>query len=471
MQTLPTPFPRSATREPRLHALDARARSAAPGVVGQVGMGRVLQAAMLVLLTGNIGRIPVFSTGVREAPILINDMAMAAVLALGGIAMLQRRVVEADRIVAAALAFVALAAFSAVLAVPRHGLSGFELAISLAYLARWVFYFGIYVVVINTISRADVPRILRAFDWSVLAFAAFGIVQSAFLPNFAQRIYPDARLYLDWDPQGHRLVSTFLDPNFAGAFILFGLVLHLARIISGAPAARWKPILLFAALILTASRSSLLALFFAGLVLVAIAGISRRMLRFGALVAVLGLLALPQIIQFALTFNKLQIDASALARVVMWGRALTIFADHWILGIGYNTWGFVQARYGWEAAGVGSYGVEGGLFFIAVTTGVVGFAIYLAMMLRVGRNARALWRSALATAEERALGMAVAAMLVAIVIHSLFTNSLLLTFLMELMWIMWGLTFVAFRAVTAGEVAGAPRPSITARIAQLSVKR
>ena len=57
-------------------------------------------------------------------------------------------------------------------------------------------------------------------DGEPLAFAGFGIVQSAFLPNFAQRIYPDARLYLDWDPQGHRLVSTFLDPNFAGAFIL-----------------------------------------------------------------------------------------------------------------------------------------------------------------------------------------------------------------------------------------------------------
>lgn len=436
-------------------------------------MVRALQVALLALLTGQIGRIPVFSTGVREAPILINDLVVAAMLALGGIAMLQRRVVEADRVVAAALAFVALAAFSAILAVPRHGLDGVELAISLAYLARWVFYFCVYLVVINTVVRADVPRVLAAFDWAVLAFSAFGIVQSAFLPNFAQRIYPDARLYLDWDPQGHRLVSTFLDPNFAGAFILFGLVLQLSRIICGVPVARWKPVLLFTALILTASRSSLLAFLFAGMVLVTIAGISRRMLRFGALVAMLGLLALPQIIQFAQTFNKLQLDASALARVVMWGRALTIFSDHWTLGIGYNTWGFVQARYGWEAAGVGSYGVEGGLFFIAVTTGVIGFAIYLTMMLRVGRNARTVWRSAIATAEERALGMTVAAMLVSIVIHSLFTNSLLLPFLMELMWILWGLTFVVARAIAdAAELPSTLSPVVArARIAQLSVGR
>ena len=57
-------------------------------------------------------------------------------------------------------------------------------------------------------------------------------------------------------------------------------------------------------------------------------GVSRRVVRVGALLFLATLPAVPALLEFARTYNKLAIDASALTRVVSWLRALRIVADH-----------------------------------------------------------------------------------------------------------------------------------------------
>jgi len=401
----------------------------------------LLRVALALLLVANLGRIPAFSTGDRTAPILVNDLVVGVLIMSAAIVMVRRRSMVLDRAAWFALAFAALGGISAVLSVPRFGLSAFELAASLAYLARWLFYFAVYVIVVNFVRRDDVESVWGALEPTILVFAAFGVLQSAFLPGFAQIVYPESRLIEDWDPQGHRLVSTFLDPNLAGAFIDIGLIVLLARQATGSRVAGWKLLLLLTALVLTASRSSVLGFVVGVGAIVLLRGLSKRMLRLTLLGAALSLIALPKVLAYARLYNKLTIDESALMRVTSWLNGLRVLSDHPIIGVGINTWGYVQERYGGLRAHAATYAIDGGLLFVAVMTGFVGLALYLAMLWSIFRRARRVARDESAPAGHRGLAIGAAAVIPAIVTHSLFANSMFFPYLMEALWVVWGLVY------------------------------
>lgn len=441
------------------HALAAVAAPArAPKIVG-VRVVRVLQLAIALLIVANLAIIPVFSMGSKDAPIFFNDFLIGTLFVAGALAALRARRLVLDPPALAALGFAAVGALSTALAIPRFGLTGFEFLVSIAYLLRWLVYFAVYLVVINFVRHAEVERLWRTFEGMVLVFAGFGILQSFFLPGFAQIVYPESAIGLDWDHQGRRLVSTFLDPNFAGALILMPLLVLLARLSYGAPVARWKLLLLFAALVLTVSRSSFVALVAAGGVILLARGLQKRLLKFGGLLLLLMVPALPLFVEFAASFNKFTVDPSAMTRVISWLLALEIVADNPILGIGFNTFGFVRELYGASAAGRASFTLDGGLLFIAVMTGLVGVLLYSAMLLLLLRRCQLIWRDIEAPPEVRGMGLGVAAATVALVVHSIFLNSLLFPFLMEPLWLLWGLTFALRQpAERHSAPAAPPRP-------------
>ncbi len=441
---------------PRFTADPWRARA-------QLRLVGVLRGALLVLLAGNLVRLPALTSGAREAPVSLNDLAVLTALACGAFAMLRARRLLLDGVARWALLFACVGGLSAVLAIPRFGLTPTEVLFSLAYLARWLLYFCIYVVAINGLRRGDAVPLAGAIEWVVMIFAAFGIVQSIFLPGFAQLVYPDAALFVDWDPQGRRLVSTFLDPNFAGAFIVMGFVLALARLSCGARGVAPRLWLFVVALVFTASRSSMLAAA-AGAVTVAIGvGVSRKVIRLSLAFGVLALLASPALLSFASTYGKLGIDASALQRVVAWARAIQVIGDNPIIGVGFNTYGFVQRAYGGVEASRAafSYSLDGGLLFIAVMTGLVGVALYVGMLRRMARSARRVWRSPAALPAERALAIGAVAATIALVVHSAFVNSLLHPFLMEPLWLLWAAVAVLARGIVSARAA-APSTAPTA---------
>jgi O-antigen ligase len=398
----------------------------------------VIRAALFLLIVGNLGRVPIAGVGTDGAPILFNDVVVLGVLAAGLLAGIRAGAWRIDAPGLLALAFAGVGGASAILAVPRFGLSGMELAYSLAYLARWLTYFGIYLVAINVLRKADVASVWGALEAMILVFAVFGIIQSLFIPGFAQVVQPEA----GWDLQGRRLVSTFLDPNMAGGLIVIGLLVVAARTSAGAAVSPWKPVVLVTALVFTLSRGSLVAFVVGGVVILAARGLSRRLLRMVAVVAVLSLPFVPALLDFARTFNKFDVGASALDKLPLYLRAIAVFADHPVVGVGFNTYGFVQRSYGWEARGVLRFGTDGGLLFIAVMTGLVGLALYIAMMGLVVLRCRRIWRDQARNAEDRGLAIGVAAATAAIVVHSIFANSLLLPLIMEPLWVLWALTLV-----------------------------
>ncbi len=425
----------------------------------------VLRAALFLLVVGNIGRIPIADSAGKQAPFLVNDFVVLAILVIAGVEAMRRREFNLDWPAGLGVLFAIVGAVAAVLAVPHFGLSGFELAFSLAYLFRWGAYFGLYVAAINLLVRSDVRGLIAAFDASVLIFAIFGIIQAAFLPGFAQLVYPESVLYADWDPQGHRLVSTFLDPNYAGALLTIGLLLYAGRLSSGERVPIWRVAVMLTALLLTLSRSSFAALGVGLVVVLLIRGFSTRMLKVVGVLALLATPAIPRLITFAAAFNKLSVDASALQRFVAWSRALRVFADSPIVGVGFNTYGYVGRFYGFDATGTSAFALDGGLLFIAVMTGIVGLALYVAMLAFVMFRARRVWRDSSASSQERGVAVGVAAITVAMIVHSLFVNSLLLPFLMEPLWLLWAVPFVVSRshakqASTAEASPIAPRISI-----------
>ena len=424
---------------------------------GGIRVTGLLRLAVWLLILGNVGRIPFLDLGSRQAPLLLNDLAVGIVLLAGGMVSLRLRSLKVNDVVLAATVFVAIGGLSAVSGVPRFGLATMELVGSLAYLARWVFYAGIYIVVINHVRNSDAPALWSALEGALLLIAAFGIVQAIFLPNFAFIVYPDSGGgTTEWDVQRHRLVSTILEPNVAAALIVIVLLGQVARLAFGANTPLWKPILLVGALAMTLSRSGALAFAIGVLIITIVRGLSRRVIRFFAVVFVLLLLSLPRLIDFASGYQRFGVsDGSAMARVEAWRRAIITFVEHPWFGIGFNTYGYVQERMGFSRGSAATYSTEGGLLFIAVMTGIVGLAVYLVMLWLVLRRCRRGWRDPRCTPSERSMFVGTAAATVAILVHSIFVNSLLVPFVMETLWMLWGLTFLADRAVRTRGIAGA----------------
>lgn len=408
----------------------------------------VLHVALALVVVGQLGRIPVLWSAGKDAPVLVHELALVAALGAAALACLQARTLRLDGVAAAALLFAAVGGGSALLATSTFRLDGFETAVSLAYLARWLAYFGVYVAILNTARDEDGPALWTTLERAVLAFAVFGLVQSVFIPGFAQKVFPESGSEtMAWDWQGHRLVSSLLDPNYAGGLLLLPLLVQLARLAYGDRVPLWKPLVLVAAVIATFSRSTVLGLVLGCMVIVAARGLSRRMAKLGLAAMVVVAASLPAVIRLGSEYNKFEIDGSAMQRTVGWLRALTVVADHPVLGIGFNTYGFVQKAYGWDIVGRDSFAVDGGLLFIAVMTGLVGLALYLGMLGLVVRRCRRLWRDATASAEARGTALGVAAGVLAICVHSFFVNSLLYPFIMEPMWVLWGVVFLHARRV------------------------
>jgi O-antigen ligase len=406
-----------------------------------LSLATLVQALILLLLTANLGRIPVLSAGESSAPLLVNDIAVGVLVLLGLAAGVAAQSFRIDRAGLIGILFAAIGACSAIATARTYGFSTFELALSLAYLARWMLYFAVYLVLINIVKRADVNGVWSAVESMLLIFAAFGVVQAAFLPGFAQIVYPESRAYLDWDPQGHRLVSTVLEPNIAAAMLLVGLLVQLAQLSVGVRVPRWRPLLLFVALVLTLSRSGALG-FVAGIgTILLVRGLSKRLLRWMLVIAALIAAALPKLLTFAAAYGKFSTSGSAAARVVSWLQAARVFRDHPVFGIGFNTFGFVQERYGYIRFGAAAYSSDGGLLFIAVLTGVVGVSAYIWMLWTIIRRCRAIWRDPDVAPEHRGLAIGTAAVIVGLCVDSVFVNSLLTTFVMELFWILCALTF------------------------------
>lgn len=295
------------------------------------------------------------------------------------------------------------------------------------YLLRWVFYASFYWIVVESALASSFW--LWGLYASGVALAGLGLVQYAWYP------YLRNLSYLGWDPHLYRVFSTVLDPNFAG--ILFVLTIFLG--LSLWQEKKYRAVVLIGqgvtllAFFLTFSRSSYLA-FFVGLSI--FLSQTKRIKVLIPLVAafVIGVVLLPKPDGEGVRLFR---TVSTFARFGNWERGVELIREAPLFGYGFNTLRFVQRAKGWvdDSAMVSKAGagLDNSFEFIWATTGIVGVSAYLWLMWRIlglGKKARN-------QKSTHILGSAYTASLGAIIIHSMFSNSLFYPWVM--LWF-WGLT-------------------------------
>lgn len=425
------------------------------------------------IVLGQLARVPILAGDVKSAPLLMIDLVVAAVWVLLLMNATRRPGdVRVDAIVMLILVFVLWSLLSTLVNVLRYGLSAGETVFSLAYLARWCFYTGIYLWCLSAWAPRDPRRVLEGLKRAILAFAAFGVVQALLLPDFAFLVYPEAAPYIDWDIQGNRLVSTFLDPNFAGDLVGIGLLLLLPGVLRNGGVPTPAFLVLGVALLLTASRGAAGATVVGGVVVVWALGFRRhrapllRLAGWGVGIVALSLLLqalagpsgpVGALTEFLRRYQKLTLlDPSALQRLLSWAAGLEIVRTHPFTGIGFNTLGFVQARFGLRLPESAAFGLDGGLLFVAALTGLVGVAVYGSIPALAARRG---WRVARAPGPDwrQELGASAAGATALWLVHGFFVNSVFYPFLMVVMWLLWGQVSASAQRVEPG--ARVARPS------------
>ena len=297
-------------------------------------------------------------------------------------------------------------------------LSFAEFQFSLLHLLR---FFGVsgLLFVARDCTKKDTPKISNALIFGGVLFALIGFALFQALPDFTEAGLTE----LGWDPHIGRLTSTFLDPNFAGGAFAILLAIVGGRFLREKKIERQSFMLLIAgilglALILTFSRSALLATGFAGLVL-GIFG-DRRILIAIVVVAVLGIASSPrlaerigELTQSIESFggeSQQVLDPTARLRVDSWDEGWRIFKEKPILGTGFGTYTFHQ-HFTSEDSHAAS-GSDASLLNVAATTGILGFVVFGIF----------LWNLTVVTFREKNWGFLAA--LAGLLVHSIFVNSL-----------------------------------------------
>lgn len=303
-----------------------------------------------------------------------------------------------------AFLFISIAFISLILS-PIH-LQFSQFLISFFYIVRFSFYiFFSYLIYSETFAnlQKDIGIILV---YSGAGLAILGLLQLIFLPNlqFLQSF--------GWDPHYFRTVSTFLDPNFAGAFFTLSLILIMIKKYTKYTIAFFVTI--FLALLTTFSRSSYLMLLISGLTLSFLEKSKTLLIKTTVvfLILLIGFQIYTQLISKPRNIDR---GKSASFRLNTWQQGWQLFQKSPILGVGFNSYRYGIAEYNLGdkqfLESHGSSSNDSSLLFVASTTGIVGLISYLIFLFYLIKNA---WR-------ENPILISV---LTGLLIHSFFANSL-----------------------------------------------
>lgn len=413
-----------------------------------------LITVLAVLPTAQVGTMLLWTDGQR-VPIRLLDLVAAATV----LAWLMRRPklqsVLVDAPSALVLALISVMTVSLILAVP--GLTLSQLAYSLFYLIRWVVYAGLFFVAREQVAGEETQDML--FQGLLLAtatVAVLGLVQMALFPNLAEIWKSSLDLGFvrseDLDPHVGRLVSTLLDPNFAGGFLTAGLTVTAWRWATSEYSKMCRVSMsgllgmIIVALVLTYSRSSQLA------ALVALVGLlmstrHRPLARKRLVILLLVMLALlalnPRVISRFYGTLQVQpspvpvaeshripeakpivVEPSANARLVSWVDGLKVFRRHPVLGVGFNAYRWHRE----ENRGVSGNGTQNSYITLLATTGLVGMLVFILFAVVVLRR--------LATRRDEAVVPVAFGSILGVGVHALFIEDLTYPPLLVILWLL-----------------------------------
>jgi len=299
-----------------------------------------------------------------------------------------------------------------------------EILIGTLYLVRVVGYSFFFLAAWNLIKKEEERRTLfNSLIGITSAISVFGL--------FQYFVYPDIRALYAWGWDDHllRLVGTFLDPSFTSIFLAFGFLGSLAAYLKTQK--KYLLLLLGVFLIsiaLTYSRAGYLALFSGGATLLWLNKNLKKML---AIFAVF-LLLLAIIPSWGSEGVQLLRTRSIFERLESYSDAFALTSASPIFGIGYNNLCIAKGKFLGQFVEYDSHacsGVESGPLLILATSGLVGILIFGYLGLQIFQNT-----------ERNLYGVVFISSSLALLVHSLFVNSLLYPWVMGYLGILLALS-------------------------------
>lgn len=304
-----------------------------------------------------------------------------------------------------------------------------EVMVGSLFLMRLTAYIMLSVVVVNTLKKNEVEKFINLTLLVGFIFAALGFLQLIFFADLRPLVK------YGWDPHINRLVSTTLDPNYTGMLLIIFASLSISKLTFGGNRV-YAFLYLFssAAVLLTFSRSAYLAYFAVVFVV--------------SLVKLPKLIILPPII-FLITYTfvpavedrisgAIALDETSLSRIESWKNAISIISDNPVFGVGFNNYRYAQEKYGFitydTTGGHSGAGADSSLLFTTATTGIVGLLFYLIFIF-------SLFKNALKGIRTDYLSLSVVSIIAALLIHSMFVNSLYFPQILFLMMFLSGLKY------------------------------
>lgn len=390
----------------------------------------LLIATLASIIPGQLARLPLFSV---SGAVTVSDIFVLTVdlgFLLYAFA-LKKTLKIPYKIFFPALLFSLSATASTILA--ANVFKPAQIFVSLLFLARFIAYFFISVVVFNIVIKEKVQEWLNIILAIGTVFIIIGFLQFVFLPDLSfLAVY-------GWDPHQRRIADTLLDPNFSGMIFVITFAISISKylyqkkkneIISFYP---FVAAISFIALVLTFSRSSYLAF----LTAITTIGILKSPKLFIVSLFLL-VMAFSQITQVrARIVGAFTLDETSKARLESWQRGLTIFKNNFAFGVGFNTYRYAQERYGFFSpdeplGGHSGAGSDSSIILVAATTGITGLIFYLFFLL-------AILRTFLQKSGQDPLHLAGLSIFLALLVHSQFVNSLFFPQIMLILWFILGL--------------------------------
>ena len=299
-----------------------------------------------------------------------------------------------------------------------------EVLYGLLYLFRLSAYFYFLIYVWNFVKAGSGNgKLLTSSLLIVSVVSAFlGWIQFAWIPSLKPF------MVWGWDEHLFRLVGTFLDPTYLGLIIVFGLLISISLFIETLKKSYLFIVMfLLISLAFTYSRASYLA-FFTGSVFMGIYKRKVKMMAFGILTLLALVLLLPTSASQVLRFTR---SFSAMARVENYRDAFQVFSKSPVIGVGYDNLCMAYQKY----IGLQSFsshacsGSDSSILFILATTGVVGLMVFVFSIAQISNFLSPGGKTQVLLSTFAAL-----------LIHSLFNNSMFYPWIMGWMMVLLGVS-------------------------------
>lgn len=321
------------------------------------------------------------------------------------------------------------------LIINSYWLNSHELFTSFLYSLRWTSYLSVF------FSLLQLDEKFKKTITKFLIIDGIIILLIGYMQFF---LYPSLRnlYYLGWDEHLYRMFSSFLDPNFVGAFFVLYFI-FIAGLLSNKTKKLSKRTIYFylgllfvtvIAVFLTYSRSALLMLLGSGITFFILLNKKKFIIYLIGAIVIFIILISPYF--YIENLDLLRINSS-ISRLQTAQHALIIIQKSPLIGVGFDSYRYAQIKFNLirptsQFQSHSASGDDVSLLFVFATTGIIGLIAYCYLWFRLAINAKD-------TLNKNNFALIFIASGIGLFIDSLFINSLFYSEIMFWMWMIVGL--------------------------------